>query len=249
MIVFISPAKNMRKADLHMPKTMPIFCAEAEELLELLLQKNDEEIMNLLKVNAKLALQIQERLKTVKFDLEGSHAITSYHGLVFQNIHAQSWTADDLFYAQDHLRILSAFYGVVRPLDAIYPYRLEMQTKGLSTRIDQLYSYWNDAIMRQLREDNEDQLYLNLASKEYSQAVVPYLFADERCIEVQFCVERDGAWKVLPTIAKMARGKMAAYVIQNRIQDAEGVKTFHEDGWRFVEAKSNEHTFVFFKTE
>lgn len=249
MIVFVSPAKNMRKKDLALSKTMPQFLPEAEELLEYLLQMNDEDIMNILEVNAKLTLQIQQRLKTVKFDLDGGHAIISYHGLVFQNMHTQDWSKQDYLYAQDHLRILSAFYGVVRPLDAIYPYRLEMQTKHLSDRIDNLYAYWNDAIMRNLRNDNDDHIYLNLASKEYAQAVIPYLMENERCIEAQFCVMRDGKRKVLPTIAKMARGKMAAYVIQNRIQNPKDLQFFHEDGWQFIESESSENTFVYVKVE
>lgn len=247
MICFVSPTKNMKPRNCTLEKTLPEFCVEAEELLEILRTYNDEDIMNIMKVNAKLALQNEQRFKEIQFDLQGNHAITSYDGLAFQSMHLDTWKETDFQYAQDHLRILSGFYGVVRPLDSIYPYRLEMQAKGLSERIDTLYSYWNDSLMRSMREVSRDSIYINLASKEYSQAVTPYLFDHERCINVDFYVMKEGKRKMLATAAKMARGNMVEYIIKNKIDEPEKLKQFHENGWVFQVEFSSDNDYSFIK--
>lgn len=247
MMIFISPTKNMKPRSIDCPKTMPQFCVEAEELLALLQTFNDEDIMNIMNVNAKLAIQNQQRFQEIRFDQQGTHAITTYDGLAFQSMHLDTWDKEDFLYAQAHLRILSGFYGIVRPLDAIYPYRLEMQEKGLSERIDTLYSFWSDALMSSMRKDNPDGCYINLASKEYSQAVLPYLNKQERCIHIDFKVVKDGKAKILATAAKMARGAMVAYLIKHRISDPEQIKHFDVDGWAYMETLSSADHFVFLK--
>lgn len=247
MITFISPTKNMKPQRLSQPMSLPQFRVEAEELLDVLKTYNDEDIMQIMKVNAKLAIENQQRFQSIKFDLEGSHALSSYDGLAFKYMDLPSWREEDLCYANEHLRILSGFYGVVRPFDSIYPYRLEMQAHGLSDRIDNLYSYWNDELTCAMRKDNHDGIYINLASKEYSQAVTPYLFDDERCINIHFKVVKDGKQKVLATAAKMARGRMVAYIMKNQIENAEEIKQFHEDGWRYMKEASTASDYLFIK--
>lgn len=247
MITFISPTKNMKPQRLSQPMSLPQFCAEAEELLEILKNYNDEDIMQIMKVNAKLAIENQHRFQTIRFDLEGTHALSSYDGLAFKYMNLATWKDKDLCYANEHLRILSGFYGVVRPFDSIYPYRLEMQAHGLSERIDTLYSYWNDELLSAMRKDNTDGIYINLASKEYSQAVTPYLFDDETCINIHFKVVKDGKYKILATAAKMARGRMVAYIMKNRIENVEGIKQFQEDGWHFMEDMSSPTEYLFIK--
>lgn len=247
MITFISPTKNMKPQRLSQPMSLPQFRVEAEELLDVLKTYNDEDIMQIMKVNAKLAVENQQRFQSIKFDLEGSHALSSYDGLAFKYMDLSSWREEDLCYANEHLRILSGFYGVVRPFDSIYPYRLEMQAHGLSERIDNLYSYWNDELMCAMRKDNHDGIYINLASKEYSQAVTPYLFDDELCINIHFKVVKDGKQKVLATAAKMARGRMVAYIMKNQIENAEEIKQFHEDGWRYMKEASTASDYLFIK--
>lgn len=249
MITFISPTKNMKPQRLPFPMSLPQFCVEAEELLEILKTYNDEDIMQIMKVNAKLAIENQQRFQAIRFDVNGTHALSSYDGLAFKYMNLSSWNEEDFCYANEHLRILSGFYGVVKPFDSIYPYRLEMQAQGLDERIDTLYSFWNDELMCALRNDNHDGIYINLASKEYSQAVTPYLFADECCINLHFKVIKDGKPKILATAAKMARGRMVAYMMKNKIQSLEGIQQFQEDGWKFMEEASTSKDYVFIQTK
>lgn len=247
MITFISPTKNMKPQRLIQPMSLPQFCVEAAELLEILKSYNDEKIMQIMKVNAKLAIENQQRFQRIAFDLEGSHALSSYDGLAFKYMNISSWKEEDLWYANEHLRILSGFYGILRPFDSIYPYRLEMQAHSLSERIDNLYSYWYDELLNAMRKENTDGVYINLASKEYSRAVTPYLLDDEICINIHFKVVKDGKQKILATAAKMARGRMVAYIMKNRIDRVEEIKQFHEDGWYFLEEQSTATDYVFIK--
>lgn len=246
-MIFISPTKNMKPKCLDLPMSLPEFCVEAEGLLDVLLTYNDEDIMQIMNVNAKLAVENQKRFQQILFDDQGVHALASYDGLVFKYMDVDSWSKEDILYANDHLRILSGFYGVVRPLDSIYPYRLEMQAKGLSERVDTLYSYWSDSLMRSMREANHDKIYINLASKEYSQAILPYLRDDETCINIYFLVIKDGVGKNVATAAKMARGQMVTYIMKHRIDTPEQVKKFDTDGWTYDCEKSNESDYVFVK--
>ena len=246
-MVFVSPTKNMKPTRLEFPMSLPLFCVEAEELLEILKTYNDEDIMQIMKVNAKLALENQQRYQHIKFDLGGSHALSSYDGLTFKYMDLAAWKQEDYVYASKHLRIISAFYGVVKPFDSIYPYRLEMQAKGMSEQIDNLYSYWSDALMRKLREDNEDGIYINLASKEYSAAIGPYVNKDEQIINIHFQVNKQGKLKTLATAAKMARGAMVKFCMCKQIKDPQALKTFDEDGWSYIDALSDENNYVFVK--
>lgn len=248
MLTFISPAKNMKPIQCAYPLTLPPFAAEAEELLEILLTYNDETIMNIMKVSAKLALQNQTRFRRIRFDSHGSPALFSYVGLAFQSMHLDTWDDQAVRFAQDHLCILSGFYGLNRPLDSIYPYRLEMQTRGLTLQIDNLYSYWSDAMMRYMRDICEDRIYINLASKEYAQAILPYLKDDERCIHVEFQMIREGKRRVVATHAKMARGAMVAYIMEHQINDPARLKDFHENGWFFDASASADDHYVFLKS-
>lgn len=247
MITFIAPTKNMKPTAGTLPMTLPEFCVEAEELTELIQSYNDESIMNIMKVNAKLALQTQERFRNIRFDCKGTPALLTYSGLVFHSMHTETWKEADILYAQDHLRIVSGLYGIVKPLDSIYPYRLEMQAKGLSQRIDNLYSYWSDSLMRSIRKDNNDHIYINLASKEYSQSISPYLNKDEQMITIDFQVIKSHMRKTITTYAKTARGNMVEYIMKNRIDDPEQLKQFHIDHWYYEESLSDHNHYVFLK--
>lgn len=247
MMIFISPTKNMKPRTIDLPMTMPQFCVAAEALLDILKTYNDEAIMNIMNVNARLAIENQMRFQKIRFDCQGSHAITSYDGLAFRYMHLDTWSEEDFLYAQQHLSILSGFYGLVRPLDSIYPYRLEMQAKGLSEQIDNLYAYWNDELMQAMRSQNNDHCYINLASKEYSQAVTPYLYPKERCIQIDFKIVKDGKLKTLATAAKMARGRMVEYIIKKQIEDPEKLRDFSEDGWTYMEHLSSKDEMMFIK--
>lgn len=247
MITFIAPTKNMKPRRTSLPMSLPSFCVEAEELWEILKTYNDEQIMNVMNVNAKTALQVQEKFANMRFDCEGTHALLTYSGLAFHAMNVMDWSAADLNFAQNHLRILSGFYGIVKPLDSIYPYRLEMQARNLSQRIDNLYSYWSDSLMREMRKDCEDGIYVNLSSVEYAQAVLPYLKAEEHCVNVEFRTIKNQTTKIIATHAKIARGKMVRMIMKHKIDDPNQLKNFHEDGWQFHEASSDDHRYVFLR--
>lgn len=247
MITFIAPTKNMKPNTIDTPLTLPEFCVEAESLAELIRTYNDEAIMNIMNVNAKLALQTQERFRQIRFDSKGTPALLTYSGLVFHSMHTDTWSESDVLYAQDHLRIISGLYGIVRPLDSIYPYRLEMQAKGLSSRIDNLYSYWSDSLMRSMRKDNTDHIYINLSSKEYSQAITPYINKTEQMITIDFQVIKQGECRTITTYAKTARGNMVEYIMKKRINTPEQLKDFNIDQWHYEPAMSGESRYLFLK--
>lgn len=248
MLIFIAPTKNMKPKTNDMPMTLPEFCIEAETLTELIKTYNDEAIMNIMNVNARLALQVQKRFQDIRFDRSGTPALLTYSGLVFHSMHPETWKESEIDYAQAHLRIISGLYGIVRPLDSIYPYRLEMQARGLSQRIDNLYSYWSDSLMRSMRKDNPDHIYINLASKEYSQAVTPYLNKEDQMITVDFRVIKNGICKTITTYAKTARGNMVEYIMKNRIDNPERLKNFNIDQWHYEPSLSDENRYLFVKT-
>ncbi len=249
MITFISPAKNMKPCTTAYQMTLPPFCTQSAELLDILLTYNDEDIMNIMHVNAKLAIQNQQRFREIRFDTNGSPALFTYSGLAFQSMDLNTWDQESVAFAQSHLCILSGFYGCNRPLDSIYPYRLEMQARHLSEQIGDLYSYWSDSVMAYLRNECNDHTYINLASQEYSSALLPYLRDDERCIHIDFQVIKNGKRKTIATHAKMARGAMVAYIMKNKIDKPEALKTFHTDGWRYDPTHSDDNRYVFLKTQ
>lgn len=245
MITFIAPTKNMKPCRDYPALSLPPFCIEAEALWSLMKTWNDEQIMQVMKVSAKKALQVEEQMKQIRFDQNGFPALFTYTGLAFQAMKVLDWDDTALCFAQSHLRILSGFYGVVRPLDAIYPYRLEMQAKDLSPQIGDLYTYWSDAITREMRRENEDGIYVNLASREYAQAVLPYLKATERCIHIEFRTVDHHTSKIIATHAKIARGKMARMIMTHQLDDPQSLTGFHEDGWQFHAASSDADHYVF----
>ena len=148
-----------------------------------------------------------------------------------------------LTYIQKNLRILSGFYGVLKPFDGVTPYRLEMQAKLSVQGKKDLYDFWGERLYRELTDG--DHLILNLASKEYAKAVEKYLTPEDRFITVEFGERKDGKVKQKATLAKMARGEMVRFMAENNIQDPEEIKAFHELGFSFEGMLSDEKKFVF----
>ena len=155
------------------------------------------------------------------------------------------FTESALAYVEELLRILSGFYGVLRPFDGVVPYRLEMQARLPVNGKEDLYAFWGDRLYRNLMEGNEDGIILNLASKEYSCAVEPY--AEHSClfITVVFAEEVEGKLKQKGTHAKMARGEMVRFLAENGVREPEEIKRFDAMEYRFREALSDTQRFVF----
>lgn len=240
MIAILSPAKNMRTAPpCALPTTKPLRLAESKMLFECLRQIPAYELESVMQISPALALKAAADFDAWKPE-GGVPAIFAYDGLAYKNLDADTLSSEDLEYAQLHLRHLSALYGVLRPLDTIQPYRLEM---GHRPAGQNLYEFWGS----KLRDDlyTEIDLVVNLASSEYSKAVSKQLHKGDRFLTCEFLSERKGKLRCLATQAKMARGAMARYIIKHRIDQAEGLMDFDAFDFVFEPALSNEKVYTF----
>jgi hypothetical protein len=171
-------------------------------------------------------------------------ALLAFKGEVYAKMEADQFTAEELEFAQQHLRILSGLYGLLKPLDLMQPYRLEMGTKLKTKKGDSLYEYWGTKISKALNAAGEGRTLVNLASQEYFKAV------DKKTLKlpvitIHFKEHKGGSYQVVGFFAKQARGLMARFAIQNRITDPEQLKTFHEEGYEFAERLSSAQDWVF----
>lgn len=243
MLSILSPAKNMRSAHAHgLPVTAPRRIAEACALLEDLREIPAYELESIMRISPALALQAAAEFAA--WTPEGGFpAALAYDGLAYKYLDADSLSDSDLQFAQGHLRHLSALYGVLRPFDRIQPYRLEM---GRRPRGRNLYEFWGS----KLRDDlyAETDLVVNLASKEYSRAVSDWLRPGDRFITCEFLSDRGGKLRCLAANAKMARGAMARYIIQNRIDTAEGLTGFDALGFAFDPGLSSDTVYTYVQT-
>ncbi len=248
MKIIISPAKKMNMSrDSYEVTGMPCFLADTKILMQEIKKLSLAEAKALWKCNDKLAELNFRRFAEMDPEKCLTPAILSYEGLQYQHMAPEVFTDRALSYVQEHLRILSGFYGVLKPFDGVVPYRLEMQA-GLSVEGKKdLYAFWGRRLYCRLMEDNEDGVILNLASKEYAGAVEPYVKTPCRFITVSFEEDVDGKRKQKGTFAKMARGEMVRFLAENGIEDIEGVKRFTGSGYRFREELSGEWNYVFVK--
>lgn len=248
MKIIISPAKKMNMSrDSYEVTGMPCFLADTKILMQEIKKLSLAEAKALWKCNDKLAELNFQRFAEMDPEKCLTPAILSYEGLQYQHMAPGVFTDRALSYVQEHLRILSGFYGVLKPFDGVVPYRLEMQA-GLSVAGKKdLYAFWGRRLYCRLMEDNEDGVILNLASKEYAGAVEPYVKTPCRFITVSFEEDVDGKRKQKGTFAKMARGEMVRFLAENGIEDIEGVKRFTGSGYRFREELSGEWNYVFVK--
>lgn len=251
MIAIISPAKNMRnlKIDNINPQIIGkerYFTKETDEIIRVLKDLTPWDIQSLMKVNEKIALQSYAYFQDFNFNDKGVCGLLAYDGLVFKNIKAEDFTKEDFDYANKHIRILDAFYGMVNPLDDILPYRLEMQYP-IKIQGNNLYKFWDDKIYNKLY--SEDNVIVNLASEEYAKTVRRFLNEEDIFIDIDFKVNKDGKLKTLATLAKMARGQMVKYIIENKIDNPEDLKNFTFNSFKFCSNLSTPRKFVFIKED
>lgn len=252
MLILLSPAKNLNFDPVpEAPKaSKPAFAKDAGELSEVTRKLTRAKIKSLMGISEKLADLNYERFQTFAANGKASsvkQAALAFNGDVYQGLDANTLDADDLEFAQDHLRILSGLYGLLRPLDAIQPYRLEMGSRLKNPRGANLYDFWGNKIAKAIDKaikPHGDQTVINLASNEYFSAVDAKTLKTPVITPV-FKEEKDGRMKSLMYYAKRARGSMARWAIQNRIDTAEALKKFNVDGYRFNKALSDETTWVF----
>ena len=255
MITIISPAKNM-KVDRKgtKPFTLPYFIEEAKDIHKELGKMMPEDLQILMKINDKLADDSFDRIQHMRFDMDGTAAIETYDGIQYKYMNPQTFTEDAREFCQNHLRVLSGLYGVVRPYDSIYEYRLEMLTKMAVCTVSEgvsyknLYEFWGRKLYEQLIKELQGKpVILNLASDEYGKTIKKYVKEPYRMITCHFKVYSKGQYKVQATAAKMARGSMVRYICENGIDDPEEVKGFNWEGYRFEESLSSPAEYVFLK--
>ena len=253
MLIVLSPAKSL---DLESPSTtskhtIPEFIPRASELIEVLRTYSPAGIAELMDLSDTLSVLNVSRYAHWNEDhSEARQAIMSFNGDVYAGLDARSLSAKQIDYAQQHLRILSGLYGLLRPLDAIQPYRLEMGTRLRTRRGGTLYDFWGDRIARQLKDDAEgqsDPTLVNLASQEYFGAV------DARALKLpvitpQFRELRDGESRIISFFAKKARGLMARWAVDNRVERAEDLKGFDLEGYGFDKAASTDVEWIFIRS-
>ena len=244
MLVILSPAKTMKsKLEFKQQLGIPTFLKNTKEIVTILNSLSIEELKEKMKINDKIAKLNMLRYKELKFDDRGMPALLAYDGLQYKSMKAENFDKNDMDFACKHIRILSAMYGVLKPLDSIYEYRLEMQAKIQLENAPNLYKYWDDKIYKEVTK--ESMLIINLASNEYSKTIEKFLDHNIRYITCSFKVNKGGKLKVESTQAKMARGRMVNYIVKNRIEDATKLKEFDLDGYVYSEELSNENEYVF----
>ncbi len=253
MLMLISPAKSLDETPLTHPPiepTEPALLQEADVLAKIMQQKAPDELARLMKLSDKLAELNFERYQAwqVPFPPDNAKpALYLFKGDVYQGLDAQSLKPSGAQYAQRHLNILSGLYGLLRPMDRILPYRLEMGTKLENPAGKDLYAYWRDKITplvnQRLVEFGASEL-VNLASNEYWKAVDAKQ-VNGRIITPVFKDWKNGQYKIISFYAKKARGMMARWAIDHQVQDAEELKYFDRDGYGFAPELSDESTWVF----
>ena len=249
MLAIISPSKtqDFSQCDIDIfSQTRQI--ESSNELIGILKNKSKSQIAKLMSISEKLSELNFDRFQNFQlpFTLKNAkQAILAFKGDVYNGINAPELSHEDLEFAQGKVRMLSGLYGVIRPLDLIQPYRLEMGTKLSNAKGGDLYDYWGSDISSVLNEDEPD-LIVNLASNEYSKAIdKKTLNAD--ILDIVFKEKKGDNYKVIGIYAKRARGLMVNYIIRNRLDKPEDLKDFTDEGYRFDKGLSNDSSWVFLR--
>jgi len=248
MRIILSPAKKMNaNTDSLAPKGLPEFLDRTAVILDWLKAQPNSELQKLWGCNDKIALQNFLRLENMNIHDNLTPAIIAYEGIAFQYMAPEVFDDIHFDYVQNHLRILSAFYGVLKPMDGVTPYRLEMQAKAAIGKSKDLYDFWGDTLYNDVRD--ESGIIINLASKEYSKCIERYLTDNDLYITVSFCEKSGDKLVTKGTYAKMARGEMVRYMAENQIENPEDIKRFDRLGYIFREDVSTDREYVFERIE
>lgn len=252
MLTVISPAKTL---DFDTPGHEKIFSEpdmldQSQQLINELRKLAPHEISQLMKISDKLGLLNYERFQQWQrpFDQgNAKQAVLAFKGDVYTGLEAETFKTNDLKFAQKHLRILSGLYGLLRPMDLIQPYRLEMGTRFANTQGKDLYTFWGSLITDSINtclKETKSKTLVNLASQEYFKSVQEKKVNAEIITPV-FKDFKNGQYKIISFFAKKARGMMSAYIIRNRITEKDGLKAFDTDGYKFNKAMSSNDQYVF----
>ncbi|WP_088226010.1 peroxide stress protein YaaA [Desulfosporosinus sp. FKB] len=244
MKIIISPAKKMNMdSDFLSPRNAPVFLEKTQTLKEYLQSLTFEELKKLLCCNDEIARLNYDRYQ--KMDLRGctNPAILAYDGIQYKYMAPQVFEYDYFDYIESHLRILSGFYGILKPFDGVVSYRLEMQAKLKTDFCNNLYDYWKNDIYRDLTRN--DTMILNLASAEYSKTIEKYLTANINYVTCKFGELIGGKLIEKGVYVKMARGEMVRFMAENAVEDLDKIKEFNRLGFVYNDELSDNNTIIF----
>lgn len=245
MKIIISPAKKMNEnIDLIKYRQLPVFLEETKKILNVMKQMSYKELKDAWKCSDALAKLNYERIKNMNLNNNLIPAIFSYEGIQYQYMAPNVFLDKEFEYIEKHLRILSGFYGILKPFDGVLPYRLEMQAKLKQKDIDSIYDFWNNKIANEFLEEN---CIINLASKEYSKCIKKYIDKKVRIVDVVFGEIIDLKVKEKGTLAKMARGEMVRFMAENDIKEVEKIKEFNRLNFTYNDKLSTKNKYVFIK--
>jgi len=225
------------------PVELPVYIDKTAEVLNWMKSKSKEELKAIWKCNDKIAEQNFNRLENMDLYNRLTPAVLAYEGIAFQYMAPSVFEIQQFEYLQNHLRILSAFYGILKPMDGVTPYRLEMQAKVGIGDAKNLYEYWGELLYRSVIDDS--RIIINLASKEYSKCIEKYLTPQDRYITIVFCELSGDKLVTKGTYAKMARGEMVRFIAENNIENLVEIQKFDRLGYSFRSDLSSDSEYVF----
>lgn len=243
MKIVITPAKRMRKEiDYLEVESVPVFLDESKIILERLKELSLEEVKQLLKCSDKIAKEAYNNYHQIDLTRNMIPALLAYEGIQYDNLAAHILTNEDFEYTKKYLRILSGFYGVLRPFDGVVPYRLELNNQLIINR-NNLYQFWGDKMYQELIKD--DRAILDLGAKQYTRILKKYLDQNIDYVKCYFMEKDNNQLKEIGVYVKQARGEMVRYLIKNKVTTFQQVKKFTGLGYKFCLEKSNENNYVF----
>ena len=246
MRIILSPAKKMNvDTDKLEYNGLPVFLEQTEKILDWLRQQSHADLQKLWGCNDKIAEQNFKRIEEMDIHKRLTPAILSYEGIAFQYMAPAVFEDSSFDYVQEHLRILSGFYGVLKPMDGVTPYRLEMQAKASIDGHKDLYDLWGARLYEEVSDGTG--VIINLASKEYSKCIEKYLKTGDHYITVNFCEFSGDKLVTKGTYAKMARGEMVRFMAENQVENPDDIRKFDRLGYEYRDDLSGETEIVFVK--
>lgn len=248
MKIIISPAKRMNSDAIYLEAChQPVYIKESEVLLKIIQTFDCEQLKYILETNDTIALNAYHDFHKMNLALKGTPALLSYDGIQYSSMAPHVFTDEQLQYVDEHVRILSGFYGILRPLDEVHPYRLELNNRFNYASWKSLYAFWNDKPYQMLVK--EDTVILDLASVQYSKIIKKYLQPDIQMIKCYFMEETSEGFKEKGVYVKIARGEMVRYLAEKQVESLDSVKKFNRLGYRFHEELSNNDHYVFTRSQ
>lgn len=246
MKIILSPAKKMKiDTDSLEPLGFPVYIDRTEQIMSWLKNSSRDELKKLWGCSDKIVDENVERLGNMDLRNRLTPAVLAYEGIAYQYMAPAVFEYGHFDYVQEHLCILSAFYGVLKAMDGVTPYRLEMQAKAHIDGTKNLYEFWGRDLYDAVIDDS--RIIINLASKEYSKCIEKYVTTDDRFITISFCENVSGRLVTKGTYAKMARGEMVRFMAENNVQTPDELMYFDRLGYIYRKELSNPSEYVFVK--